>query len=199
MTLYAHASGSHEHVLKCGVSQMIGGAPRLAVAALLHACMCTRVLAGAAGARRRTLRLEGPAAAAATGAHKGGHDWSQLSQLQLRNASASAEAAAGGLCELFVSTAGNDSTGDGSLGAPFATPHRALTAAQLQVGGRGRAYACRRTITLRSGVYELESPLEVAAGFTDGGDCSPVFIATVGVTTVLNNVMAWQWTYSSTY
>lgn len=68
------------------------------------------------------------------------------------------------ICEFFVdSNIGSDLDGDGSFRKPFASPHRALTAVV------SKSTNCPRPmIKLRSGVYELPSPLEIAGEKLNG-------------------------------
>jgi hypothetical protein len=62
-------------------------------------------------------------------------------------------------CEFFVAANGSDTHGDGSIGSPFATPQRAVAAVGVLVARQ----ACRAPlITLRSGRFELEAPLQVS-------------------------------------
>ena len=58
----------------------------------------------------------------------------------------------------YVSPAGDDASGDGSLARPFASPARALEAARSGAGGGGAT-----TVLLREGTYYLPAPLVLTA------------------------------------
>lgn len=68
----------------------------------------------------------------------------------------SGPSAPGDACATYwVSTAGNDATGDGSMGQPFATVDRA----RLAVRGDPRRGVCKIDVNIMGGVYALKAPL----------------------------------------
>ncbi|MDF2713894.1 MAG: hypothetical protein K0R28_819 [Paenibacillus sp.] len=56
----------------------------------------------------------------------------------------------------YVSTTGSDTTGTGSIQAPFRTPHKARDVIRQQIAG---GMSEDITVNLREGTYYLDSPL----------------------------------------
>lgn len=79
--------------------------------------------------------------------------------------------------EIFVSPAGDDFAGDGSLGNPFGTPARAQRAARAVSGA---AQTGDVTVFLRSGLYALDSTLAFTTADSAGGGFRVVYSAYPG-------------------
>lgn len=101
------------------------------------------------------------------------------------NAAAESPASTGTSCALYVATTGSDSTGTGSLAAPFASLHRAQAA--LSTARSSTAQRC--TVHVHGGVYYLGTTLELGPA-----ESNTEWIVAPGSTVVLSGGVNVPWT-----
>lgn len=82
---------------------------------------------------------------------------------------------------IFFATAGNDSTGDGSFGNPFATPARAQTAARAVISGGG----CANVLGM-GGIYFLASTLALTSADSGTAACETAYRSYPGEVAILS-------------